>query len=121
MPVLDDSPLANILNRYETHLRSARGLTTATVANYLPFARKFLAERFRKRPLHLRELRSRDVSAFVLRNAHTMGSGTRFGLSHAGGTVPTALATGRCAGTATAKNSYQIDDKGEPVCVIARW
>ena len=39
-----------ILNRYEKHLRSERGVVTSTVMNYLPFARKFLVERFRRAP-----------------------------------------------------------------------
>src|SRR5437763_14311585 len=71
-PILDDSPLFEILNRYEKHLRSERGVATATVVNYLPFARKFLVERFPKGPLLLRKVRSSDISAFVLRHAQTM-------------------------------------------------
>jgi len=43
-PTCDDSPLANILRRYERHLRSERGLAAATVINYLPCIRKFLIE-----------------------------------------------------------------------------
>ena len=49
-PVCDVSPLADILNRYENHLRSERGLTTATIINYQPYVRKFLLERFREGP-----------------------------------------------------------------------
>lgn len=49
--VRDKSPLANILNRYETYLRAERGLVTATVVNYQPYVRKFLVERFREGPL----------------------------------------------------------------------
>src|SRR5262245_22519368 len=41
-PICDNSPLADILSRYEKHLRSERGLTPATAVNYLPYARKFL-------------------------------------------------------------------------------
>ena len=43
----DRSPLADILNRYEKHLRTERGLVTVTIRRYLPFVRKFLLERFR--------------------------------------------------------------------------
>jgi hypothetical protein len=43
--------LTGILNRYEKHLRSERGLATATIINYLPpFARKFLVGRFGEGP-----------------------------------------------------------------------
>lgn len=68
----DDSPLAAILTRYERHLRSERGLAAATVINYLPCIRKFLIERFRGKPLVVREVRSSDVSDFFLRHAPTM-------------------------------------------------
>jgi len=71
-PACDDSPLAAILTRYERHLRSERGLAAATVINYLPCIRKFLIERFREKPLVIREVRSSDVSAFILRQAPTM-------------------------------------------------
>jgi site-specific recombinase XerD len=72
-PSPDPSPWADILNRYEKHLRSERGLTTATIINYLPFARKFLVERFGEGPLPIREVRSSDISAFILRHARIMG------------------------------------------------
>ena len=71
-PTRDDSPLATILTRYERHLRSERGLAAATVINYLPCIRKFLIERFREKPLVVREVRSSDVSGFLLRYAPTM-------------------------------------------------
>lgn len=74
-PVCDESPLADILNRYEKHLRSERGLVTATIINYQPFVRKFLVERFKEGPLLLGEVRSSDISAFVLRHAHSMSPG----------------------------------------------
>jgi site-specific recombinase XerD len=71
-PTCDDSPLAAILTRYERHLRSERGLAAATVINYLPCIRKFLIERFREKPPVIREVRSSDVSGFILRHAPTM-------------------------------------------------
>jgi site-specific recombinase XerD len=74
-PPLDASPLAGILTRYEKHLRSERGLTVATVINYLPFVRKFLVEHFGEGPFPVEEVRSCDISAFVLRHAHTMSCG----------------------------------------------
>ena len=74
-PPLDESPLGGILARYEKHLRSERGLATATVINYLPFVRKFLVGRFGAGPFPVEEVRSCDISAFVLRHAHTMSCG----------------------------------------------
>ena len=72
-PVCANSPLADILSRYEKHLHCERGLAPATVVNYVPYARKFLVERFRTREMRLGDLRGVDISAFVLRHAHLMG------------------------------------------------
>jgi site-specific recombinase XerD len=71
-PTRDVSPLAAILDWYEKHLRSERGLTTATIINYLPFARKFLSDRFGQGPFLLRAVRPSDISGFILRHARTM-------------------------------------------------
>jgi Phage integrase, N-terminal SAM-like domain len=71
--VRDRSPLANILNRYENHLRSEQGLATATVLNYQSDVRKFLVERFREGPFLFRELKASDISKFVLKHCHGMG------------------------------------------------
>ena len=71
-PTCDVSPLAAILDRYEKHLRSERGLTTATIINYLPFARKFLSDRFGEGPFLLEVVRPCDISGFILRHARTM-------------------------------------------------
>jgi site-specific recombinase XerD len=71
-PTCDVSPLSAILDRYEKHLRSERGLTTATIINYLPFARKFLSDRFGEGPFLLKVVRPCDISGFILRHARTM-------------------------------------------------
>jgi integrase/recombinase XerD len=73
--VRDRSPLADILGRYEKHLRSERGLVTATVLNYQSFVRKFLVERFREGPFLFREVKPSDISDFVLRCGHSMSVG----------------------------------------------
>jgi site-specific recombinase XerD len=71
-PVRDISPLADILSRYEKHLRSERGLVTITILHYQSFVRRFLVERFREGPFLLREVKPSDISNFVLRHGHTM-------------------------------------------------
>ena len=71
-PTCDVSPLSAILDRYEKHLRSERGLTTATIINYLPFARKFLSDRFGEGPFLLKVVRPCDISGFILRHVRTM-------------------------------------------------
>ena len=68
----DRSPLADILSRYETHLRTERGLVTDTILRYLPFVGKFLVERFRGRPFLLKAVNASDISDFVLRHSHSM-------------------------------------------------
>ncbi len=69
----DRSPWADILNRYETHLRTERGLVTDTIRGYLPFVGKFLLERFRGRPFLLKAVNASDISDFVLQHSHSMG------------------------------------------------
>jgi site-specific recombinase XerD len=66
------SPLADTLSRYEKHLRSERGLVASTVVGYKAFIHNFLLERFGEGPLLFRELRSPDISAFILRHAPIM-------------------------------------------------
>jgi site-specific recombinase XerC len=64
--------LADILSRYETYLRSERGLVTVTILNYQAFVRKLLVERFREGPFRLRGVKPSDISDFVLRHGHSM-------------------------------------------------
>lgn len=82
-PVVDESPLGKILSRYEEHLRSERGLSTSTVINYQPFIRKFLTGRFGDGPFLFRELKSSDISGFILRHAHTMSPKRAQGMTSA--------------------------------------
>ena len=74
-PVRDLSPLADILSRYEKHLRSERGLVTATVLNYLPYIRRFHVERFREGPFLFGQVNPSDISNFVLRHGPSMSVG----------------------------------------------
>ena len=74
-PVLAQSALESLLGQYEEHLRAERGLSTATVVNYLPLVRRFLRERFGEGPLLLRELTPADSSRFILAHAPSMSGG----------------------------------------------
>ena len=74
-PVLAQSALESLLGRYEKYLRAERGLSTATVVNYLPLVRRFLRERFGEGPLPLRELTPADSSRFILAHAPSMSGG----------------------------------------------
>jgi len=62
----DKSPLAEVLRRYQEHLRSERGLVISTVIGYQTFIHKFLVERFGTGPFLFRKLKASDISAFVL-------------------------------------------------------
>jgi len=62
-----ESPLDQLVARYSEYLKAERGLVQDTVDNYVPFALRFLTERFGAEPLSLDDLRARDVSNFVLR------------------------------------------------------
>src|SRR6266478_7904584 len=70
--VCNRSPLAQILNRYETHLRIERGLVAHTILEYQSFVRKFLLERFRRRSLLLKAVKASDISDFILCHAPGM-------------------------------------------------
>ena len=63
----ETSTLDQVMARYSEYLKQERGLVQDTVDNYVPFARRFLAERFGDEPLSFNELRVCDVSSFVLR------------------------------------------------------
>ncbi len=68
----DQSPWADILSRYEKHLRSERGLVTTTISSYSSFIRKFLVEHFQQGDFLLTEAKASDISDFILRHAPGM-------------------------------------------------
>jgi site-specific recombinase XerD len=72
----DQSLLARILVCYEQHLLLERRLASATVFNYLSFARKFLVDCFPEGAFHLKEIKVSDISNFVLRHGPRMSVGT---------------------------------------------
>lgn len=74
-PVEDDSPLEHMLRRYAMYLLVERAVVQITVDSYVPFARRFLEQRFGNGSLCLRELRESDVTNFVLRWAHSQSPG----------------------------------------------
>lgn len=71
----EQSPAARLVSQYEEYLRSERGLAAVTVADYGPYVRRFVEERFGERHLHLGELGPRDVLSFIVRYAHSMSPG----------------------------------------------
>ena len=69
----DGGPLERIEHDFATFLRSERALSTATVTNYCPVARLFMAERFATGCVDLTRLCAADIQEFVLRHVHSCG------------------------------------------------
>lgn len=63
------TPAERCTQMYEHHLRDARGLAKATIINYVPFIRGFLADSFGHGPVILSHLSACDVMKFVKRQA----------------------------------------------------
>jgi site-specific recombinase XerD len=62
------NPIDQISADYARFLSQQRGLSQATIDNYLPTARRFLKTRFGTRAIRPEELRGADVSRFILRD-----------------------------------------------------
>jgi site-specific recombinase XerD len=69
------SPKQRLTTNYGRYLVEERGLTQATVVNYVPFIDQFLSARFQKSPCKLSQLRARDVTDFVRCQAHKFSPG----------------------------------------------
>ncbi len=70
-----ESPRQNVTHRFGRYLLQERGLSTATLQNYVPFIDQFLSERFRSKTLNLSTLRAADITGFVQRHAHRFSPG----------------------------------------------
>jgi site-specific recombinase XerD len=63
------TPVEQAVDAFERYLRNERRLAEAAVVNYVPFIRRFLADRFGDRPVRLSRLCAGDVVQFVQRQA----------------------------------------------------
>ena len=72
---IKDSEIQRIENSFAQYLQQERGLSQATLDNYLPTVRRLLTDRFGNRRIIFNELHPRDISAFIIRYAHTMSPG----------------------------------------------
>jgi hypothetical protein len=63
------SPVDQTVQAFEDYLRDERALADATIVNYGPFIRGFLADRFGHGPITLAHLCAGDVVRFVQRQA----------------------------------------------------
>lgn len=63
------TPIEKVVQAFESYIRNERALSEAAVVNYVPFVRKFLADRFGNGPVRLSHLRAGDVVRFTRRQA----------------------------------------------------
>jgi site-specific recombinase XerD len=63
------TPIEQVAHLFERYLHNERRLARATILNYLPFVRGFLADRFGDGPVMLWRLSAGDVVGFVQRQA----------------------------------------------------
>ena len=63
------TPIERTVQMFERYLRNERMLAEPTIINYLPFVRRFLADRFGDGPVMLARLRTGDVVRFIQRQA----------------------------------------------------
>jgi site-specific recombinase XerD len=66
---VDRTALGQLTRDYERFLRSERGLSPATLINYVPTIRRFLTDRFKGKAPRLQDLRPQDLHRFILREA----------------------------------------------------
>jgi len=76
--VIPISPLSTsavdlIIRGFERFLLQERGLTPASVEQYLPVARRFLSHRFPTENVRLKKLCAKDVTEFVLQDTASRG------------------------------------------------
>jgi site-specific recombinase XerD len=69
--VLSDNPIDRLTRAYAQFLTHQRGLSQATVDNYLPIAQRFLETRFGAGKVCLHKLRVTDVTDFIVRDSST--------------------------------------------------
>ena len=65
----------DLLSAFGGFLRSERGLSPATLANYLPIVRGFLDQQFGGSGLHFDDLRTVDIHRFIVRRARVGSRG----------------------------------------------
>lgn len=73
--VADRSPMAGLAAEYQQHLRAERGLSPATLTNYLPVFRQFLTHTFGHGPVDLAGLTASHLAVFVQEQARAMSRG----------------------------------------------
>jgi site-specific recombinase XerD len=73
-PNIEKNDLDCIMCDFSRHLEDERGLSQATLHNYIPLIRNFLSEYFSSDHIVLSEIDASSASQFVLRHARTMST-----------------------------------------------
>lgn len=73
--VADESPLAQLENRYQHYLRAERGLCATTVQTYVGVLRQFVTEHAGEAAASVATVSARDVATFVRRHARAASPG----------------------------------------------
>src|SRR3990172_8794612 len=74
-PAVAPTGLSRVEQTFSLYLAQERGLSRATLINYLPVVRRFLSGRFATGAIRLDEIRLTDVTRFVSRHAHASSPG----------------------------------------------
>ena len=72
---VDDSKIGCIVHEFSNYLLQERGLSQASLNNYLPIVQKFLKKRFGTQSVLLEEIDQTDISHFVLQQVHKLNRG----------------------------------------------
>ena len=72
---IDSTPEGELVSAFGSFLRTERGLSVSTLANYLPIVRSFLDEQFGGKALHFDDLRGADIHRFIVRRARPEARG----------------------------------------------
>jgi integrase/recombinase XerD len=72
---VEPGPVAETIRDFGRFLSLERGLSPATLLNYLPIVRRFLVERFGNAALHFDELGAADIHRFIIRHARSGSRG----------------------------------------------
>jgi site-specific recombinase XerD len=72
----ENNPFCHIEEGFAQYLTHERGLSPETLKSYLPLVRRFLSACFKTEKTKLEKLRSKDISAFILKYAQTVNRNT---------------------------------------------
>lgn len=75
LPLTETSGGQGVEDDFKRYLLQERGLSHATVLNYIPLVRKFLLERFDTDPIRFDELHPADITEFVKNHAYDLSHG----------------------------------------------